>query len=164
MPCKGSALLELALGSSKFNSCPPPRLPANCAKSSSGSLPGLKVPNLDLRFSTLCVFSSLTFRRGSGAGAAALFLFEREKGRNFDRFRCKESCPCSSISSVGAVMMMAGAINCHYQQASPEKNQPGQTYLQARQGPQAQAVWPEKPVPAPWLTIAVQRHFGISAN
>ena len=91
MPCKGSALLDLAFGPSKFNSCPPPRLPANSRKSSSGSLPGLNVPNLDLRFSTLCVFSSLTFRRGSGVFCAALFLFAREKGRNLDRFRCKES-------------------------------------------------------------------------
>lgn len=133
---KGSALLELAFGPSKFNICPLPRLPANFLNSSRGSFPGLRVPNLDFRFSTLWTRSSLPFRWCSGELATLLLDFCRENGRNLDRLRSKGGRSSSSNSPVGAVVIIAGAATSQYQ-TSATIVIGGQTHSLASQEPAA---------------------------
>jgi len=115
---KGSMLVDAALGASNVNDCSPVRLPANFLNSSSGSsLPNRSVANLDLRFSTLFVRSSPTLRSGFGLGSGVVFgpNLCRTKGRNLDRRRLSGGSAGSSSSSVGAVVMIAGAkfSSCH---------------------------------------------------
>jgi hypothetical protein len=103
---RGSALVDAALGASNVNDCSPVRLPANFLNSSSGSpLPNRNVANLDLRFSTLFALSSPTLRSGAAFGLDLC----RTKDRNLDRRRLSGWGAGSSGSSVGAVVMMAGA-------------------------------------------------------